>query len=105
MVLPRLAFLLQQWSRLTLNYASLAYIEVSMLCCMGRWSHTGMFFAQGVKGRIEASVEIAKRSELHTFKVMPKRWVVGRSFAWLGNVVACGKTANAYWNLDQPWPC
>jgi hypothetical protein len=26
---------------------------------------------------------IAKRSELHTFKVMPKRWVVERSFAWL----------------------
>ncbi|WP_346659495.1 transposase [Pseudomonas sp. RIT-PI-AD] len=24
-----------------------------------------------------------KRSELHTFKVMPKRWVVERSFAWL----------------------
>jgi transposase len=25
----------------------------------------------------------AKRSELHAFKVMPKRWIVGRSFAWL----------------------
>ena len=29
------------------------------------------------------TVEIAKRSELRTFKVMPKRWVVERSFAWL----------------------
>ena len=29
------------------------------------------------------SVQIAKRSELHTFKVMPQRWVVERSFAWL----------------------
>ena len=29
------------------------------------------------------TVQIAKRSELHTFKVMPKRWVVERSFAWL----------------------
>jgi len=28
-------------------------------------------------------VQIAKRSELHTFKVIPKRWVVERSFAWL----------------------
>ena len=28
-------------------------------------------------------VQIAKRSELHTFKVMPQRWVVERSFAWL----------------------
>lgn len=28
-------------------------------------------------------VQIAKCSELHTFKVMPQRWVVERSFAWL----------------------
>lgn len=28
-------------------------------------------------------MQIAKRSELHTFKAMPKRWVVERSFAWL----------------------
>lgn len=26
---------------------------------------------------------IAKRSELHTFKVFAKRWIVERSFAWL----------------------
>jgi transposase len=29
------------------------------------------------------TVQIAKRSELHTFKVMPKRRVVERSFGWL----------------------
>ena len=29
------------------------------------------------------TVQIAKRSEQHTFKVIPKRWVVERSFAWL----------------------
>jgi len=29
------------------------------------------------------TVQSAKRSELHTFKVIPKRWVVERSFAWL----------------------
>jgi len=29
------------------------------------------------------TLQIAKRSELHTFKVMPKRWIVERSFAWL----------------------
>jgi transposase len=28
-------------------------------------------------------VEVAKRPELHQFAVMPKRWVVERSFAWL----------------------
>ena len=30
-----------------------------------------------------AEVKIAKRSELHTFAVMPQRWVVERSFAWI----------------------
>ena len=28
-------------------------------------------------------MEIAKRNELHKFAVIPKRWVVERSFAWL----------------------
>ena len=31
----------------------------------------------------EVTVQIAKRSELHKFAVIPKRWVVERSFAWL----------------------
>ena len=34
-------------------------------------------------GYTSAEVEVAKRSELHTFAVIPKRWVVERSFAWL----------------------
>ncbi|BBL35741.1 IS5 family transposase ISStma16 [Nitrosomonas stercoris] len=29
------------------------------------------------------TVQIAKRSKLHTFKVMPRRWIVEHSFAWL----------------------
>lgn len=30
------------------------------------------------------TVEIVKRNELHTFKVLPRRWVVERTFGWLG---------------------
>ena len=45
--------------------------------------YSGENFAQAVKDLIGAEVEVAKRSELHTFAVMPKRWVVERSFAWL----------------------
>ena len=45
--------------------------------------YTGENFANEVKAIFDASVEIAKRNELHTFKVIPKRWVVERSFAWL----------------------
>ena len=30
------------------------------------------------------TIEIVKRSDLHTFKVLPRRWVVERTFGWLG---------------------
>jgi transposase len=49
----------------------------------GRWGDTGEAFAAGVRTVLGAEVEIAKRAELHRFVVMPKRWVVERSFAWL----------------------
>ena len=45
--------------------------------------YTGQPFADGVRELLGAAVEIAKRHELHTFAVMPQRWVVERSFAWL----------------------
>ena len=45
--------------------------------------YTGDVFANGVKDIIDAEVQVAKRSELHTFAVIPKRWVVERSFGWL----------------------
>lgn len=53
-----------------------------VLCDSG---YTGEPFAQGVQGILgeHVTVQIAKRSELHTFRVMPKRWIVERSFAWL----------------------
>ena len=45
--------------------------------------YSGEKFATTIKKIIHATVEVVKRSELHTFKVIPKRWVVERSFAWL----------------------
>lgn len=45
--------------------------------------YTGQPFASGIKDILGASVEVAKRNELHTFAVIPKRWVVERSFSWL----------------------
>lgn len=29
--------------------------------------------------------EVVKRTELHTFKVLPKRWIVERTFGWFEN--------------------
>lgn len=47
--------------------------------------YVGKPFAQDVREILgeHVTVQIAKRSELHTFKVIPRRWVVERSFAWL----------------------
>lgn len=45
--------------------------------------YTGEKFAAAIKQIIGAVVEVAKRNELHSFKVIPKRWVVERSLAWL----------------------
>ena len=45
--------------------------------------YTGKAFASSVQELIGAEVEIAKRNELHRFAVLPKQWVVERSFSWL----------------------
>ncbi len=45
--------------------------------------YTGKPFAEKVKRMLRAETEIAKRNELHTFVVIPKRWIVERSFSWL----------------------
>ena len=45
--------------------------------------YTGQPFADGVMERIEATVQVVKRNELHAFVVLPKRWIVERSFGWL----------------------
>lgn len=45
--------------------------------------YTGEKFASEIKNIINANVEVIKRNELHSFVVLPKRWVVERSFAWL----------------------
>jgi transposase len=54
----------------------------NLLCDSG---YVGQPFAQGVQEILgpHVRVQIAKRSELHTFTVMPQRWIVERSFAWL----------------------
>jgi transposase len=46
-------------------------------------NYTGENFATAVRDLINAETQIAKRNALHTFAVMPKRWIVERSFGWL----------------------
>jgi transposase len=45
--------------------------------------YSGKPFSEAVQHKLGATVQIAKRNQLHTFAVMPNRWVVERFFAWL----------------------
>lgn len=45
--------------------------------------YTGARFASTIKLITGAEVEVVKRNELHNFVVIPKRWVVERTFGWL----------------------
>ena len=55
-------------------------------------AYTGKPFAKSLKSILGATVEVVKRNELHTFKVLPKRWVVVCSFCW----VATQKILNSF---------
>ena len=46
-------------------------------------TYEGKNFADAVRELIGANAEVAKRSELHTFAVIPKRRMAERSFGWL----------------------
>jgi len=59
---------------------------------MENWKKVIKIFADGgyrgglievVKNRFKIELEIIKRNELHTFKVLPKRWIVERTFSWI----------------------
>lgn len=46
-------------------------------------AYTGERFERMVWHILGAKVEVVRRCELHQFAVLPQRWVVERSFAWL----------------------
>ena len=45
--------------------------------------YTGDNFANRIRELSEAEVEVVKRNELHKFVILPKRWIVERSFGWM----------------------
>lgn len=56
------------------------------------WRSVGKLFADGgyrgklierIKTNFKIQLEIIKRNELHTFKILPKRWIVERTFSWI----------------------
>ena len=56
------------------------------------WKKVIKIFADGgyrgkliktIKTKFKIELEIIKRDELHTFKILPKRWIVERTFSWI----------------------
>jgi transposase len=45
--------------------------------------YRGERFAMEIEEIMGCTVEVVKRNEIHCFEVIPKRWVVERSFGWL----------------------
>lgn len=70
---------------------------------LGDGGYTGKKFANGVKNIIGSNVEIAKRSELHKFVVLPKRWIVERSFSWLEKCRRLWKNCERKLNTSLQW--
>ena len=44
----------------------------------------GGAFVDWARLTFKRMIEVVRRSDLHRFVVLPKRWVVERTFAWLG---------------------
>ena len=50
------------------------------------WADSGYAgqFVDWVKTAYGLVIEVVKRTEAHKFVVLPKRWIVERTFGWLG---------------------
>jgi len=61
--------------------------------------YQGEKFQTGMKNALaHVQVEIVKRSEQAKFVVLPKRWIVERTFAWLNR---CRRLAKDWENLNR----
>ena len=47
--------------------------------------YTGNKFSDTIKEICGAEVEVIKRGETHKFIVLPKRWIVERTFGWINH--------------------
>ena len=64
---------------IVLNLDQLSHVEKFLV----DGGYSGERFANQVRDICGAQVEVVKRSELHKFVVLPRRWVVERLFGWL----------------------
>ena len=66
--------------------------------------YQGPKFQQGLRRACrQINVEIVKRSEASKFVVLPKRWIVERTFAWLGRCRRLSKDYEALPATSEAW--
>jgi len=70
--------------------------KVEKVLCDG--GYRGENFATEILGKVGAEVEVVKRNDVPRFEVIPKRWIVERSFAWLEKCRRLWKNAEYYLN-------
>ena len=68
--------------------------EVSKVIADG--GYRGDNFADQIQKQVGAEVEVVKRNDVPRFEVLPKRWIVERSFAWLEKCRRLWKNAEYY---------
>ena len=77
-----------------MNFYKSELSKILKVLCDG--GYTGENFEKAVSELLGALVEIAKRSDLHKFVVIPKRWIVERTFAWLDKCRRFWKNCERY---------
>lgn len=58
------------------------YPEIQKFCADAGYSGT---FVDTMKEKFQMDVDVVKRSDSERWEVLPKRWIVERTFAWLNN--------------------
>jgi len=71
-------------ARLVLAVLANAFMRVRLLWADGAYAGVLVDWVHRLRARSSLRVEIVKRTDdLRGFKVIPKRWIVERTFAWL----------------------
>ena len=55
------------------------------------------------RGHRRVELEIVAKADGHKFVVLPKRWIVERSFAWLGRSRRLSKNYEALCQTSEAW--
>jgi len=73
---------------------SAAFLSIKLAWADGGYAGKPVTWA---KSQVRLGLEIVKRpDDLHTFKVLPRRWVVERTLAW---ITRCRRTVRDYERL------